>query len=111
LKNEFENLYASLFLHADKYIEIIKTIATKRKGLTREEIAAKVSTKNGGTLTKILQDLELSDFIIKYQPFGKKERNSLYQLTDFFSLFYLSFINKKNVGKDDWIQAARYAFI
>jgi AAA+ ATPase superfamily predicted ATPase len=104
LKNEFENLYASLFLHADKYIEIIKTIATKRKGLTREEIAAKVSTKNGGTLTKILQDLELSDFIIKYQPFGKKERNSLYQLTDFFSLFYLSFINKKNVGKDDWIQ-------
>ena len=103
LQNEFSNLYASLFLHSEKYIEAVKVIASKRKGLTREEIAAKISTKNGGTLTKILQDLELSDFIIKYQPFEKKERNSLYQLTDLFSLFYLAFIDKKKVQKGDWV--------
>jgi DNA-binding MarR family transcriptional regulator len=46
----------------------------------------------GGSVTRILKELEESDFIRKYISYGKKERNSLYQLTDFYSLFYLKFI-------------------
>jgi uncharacterized protein len=103
LFNEFQHLYHSLFSNADRHIEIIKTIATKRKGMTREEIAQKISTSNGGTLTTILNELEMSDFIKQYYPFGKKNRNSLYQLTDLFSLFYLNYIHKKNIAKSSWL--------
>lgn len=105
LYNEFHHLYASLFKNANKYIEIIQALASKNKGLTREEIVKNVSTANGGTLTKILNDLEHSHFIRKYVPFGKKYRNSLYQLTDFYSLFYFKFIHKTNIKSGDWIQA------
>lgn len=105
LQNEFQHLYASLFKNADKYIEIIHALASKNKGLTREEIVKKVSTTNGGTLTKILNDLEHSHFIRKYVPFGKKYRNSLYQLSDFYSLFYFKFIHNTKTKSGDWIQA------
>ena len=73
--------------------------------MTREEIVQKVSTANGGTLTKILRDLEHSHFIRKYVPFGKKYRNSLYQLTDFYSLFYFKFIHKQSTKTGDWVQS------
>jgi AAA+ ATPase superfamily predicted ATPase len=105
LHKEFQHLYASLFSNADKYVEVISALATKKQGLSREEILKKVSTSNGGTFSKILEDLELSDFIKRYTPFGKKLRDSLYQLTDFYSLFYYSFIHEKNVTSGDWLSA------
>jgi len=40
-------------------------------------------------MTQILEELEESTFIRSYQPFGKKERFTLYQLIDPYSLFYL----------------------
>ncbi|MCE2961701.1 MAG: AAA family ATPase [Chitinophagales bacterium] len=103
LYNEFHHLYTSLFSNAERHIEIIKAIAAKRKGLTREEITKKISISNGGTLSKIIDELEMSDFIKQYYPYGKKSRTSLYQLTDLFSLFYLNYIHKKNISKGSWL--------
>lgn len=103
LYREFQHLYASLFSNPEKYVEVIAALATKKQGLNREEILKKTSTSNGGTFTKILEDLELSDFIKRYTPFGKKIRDSLYQLTDFYSLFYYNFIHGKNVQSGDWL--------
>mgnify|MGYP001600553134 CR=1 FL=1 len=37
----------------------------------------------------MLKELEESHFIRKYAPFNKKEKMSLYQLCDPYSLFYL----------------------
>lgn len=105
LYNEYFNLYGALFGREDKYLEVIKAIASKNKGLTRGEIVEKVSLESGGTLSKILEDLELSDFIRVYVPFGRKQRNSLYQLTDFYSLFYQKFISGQNVETGDWLNA------
>lgn len=92
LKNEFYNLFRSLFNNSENHIKIIETLATKSRGLNREELIKLSKLPNAGSTTRILNELEESGFIRKYIPFGKKIRNSLYQLSDFFSLFYLKFM-------------------
>jgi hypothetical protein len=72
----------------------VEALSKKGKGLTRDEIAKQTKMSNGGGLTKVLQDLEYCDFIRKYHSFGKKTRNTLYQLTDSYTLFYFKFIQK-----------------
>ncbi len=103
LHDEFKHLYASLFRNEEKYIDVIKALATKTKGLTRDEIVSATKATNGGSLTRMLADLELSDFIVKYNGYGKNIRDTIYQLTDFFSLFYFRFIANKNIKEGDWI--------
>ena len=41
LAKEFNNLYKSLFKNSSKHITIIKALAKKRKGLTRQEITTR----------------------------------------------------------------------
>lgn len=106
LKNEFSNLYASLFKHAEHYEAVVKALSKKSKGLTRDEIINTSKIQNGGGTSKILSDLEESGFIRKYTPFGKQYRESLYQLVDFYTLFYFNFIQaKKNTSTNFWINA------
>ena len=99
LKNEFQNLYAALFRNSGDYVKTVEALSKKGKGLTRNEISKQTKISNGGGLTKVLQDLEYCDFIRKYHSFGKKTRNTLYQLTDSYTLFYFKFI-QKNKHKD-----------
>jgi hypothetical protein len=99
LRQEFTKLYASLFVHSDRYIKIIEALGKKRKGLTREEIIAISDLSDGGTLSKMLEELELCGFIRSYNAFEKRTKERLYQLIDFYSLFYLNFI--KNNNKSD----------
>jgi uncharacterized protein len=104
LRNEFQKLYASLFKKADKHIAIIEALAQKAKGLERDELLKTAKLSNGGTSTDILRELEESSFIRKYNTFGKTKNNSIYQLTDFYSLFYLKFIKKTSLFDDNfWI--------
>lgn len=105
LFDEYKNLYSSLFENADKHISIIEALAKKKQGLTRDEIAKLSGIKTGGTLTKILEDLELSDFIRTYFPFGKNKRNTIYQLTDAYSLFYHNFLNSKKSETGSWLNS------
>lgn len=100
LKTEFNNLYASLFRNAQKHIAIVKALSKKAKGLTRDEILTLAKIPNGGTATKVLEELEACGFIRKYTPFDRKFRDSLYQLVDFYTLFYYQFIEKAQ-NKDD----------
>lgn len=92
LKNEFQNLYASLFKNADNHIAVTEGLSKKLKGLTRDEIITLSKLPNGGGITKVLDELEESGFIRKYQPFNNKIKNSVYQLADFYTLFYYRFI-------------------
>ncbi|MDZ7900299.1 MAG: ATP-binding protein [Arcicella sp.] len=104
LRNEFQKLYASLFKKPNKHIAIIEALAQKTKGLERDELLKTSKLSNGGTTTAILRELEESSFIRKYNTFGKSKNNAIYQLTDFYSLFYLKFIKKTSVFDDDfWI--------
>ncbi|MGJ7030974.1 AAA family ATPase [Niabella hirudinis] len=102
LVTEFDDLYRSLFNKAEKHILIIEALSKKAKGLTRDEIIVITKLPNAGSTTRILKELEESGFIRKYYSFGKKERNSLYQLSDFYSLFYLRFIVNRR-DENNWI--------
>ena len=104
LRNEFYNLYRSLFKKEERHISVIESLAKKAKGLSRKELAKQSKMKNGGTFSKILEELEQCGFIKKYVPFGKKKRGSLYQLTDPYSFFYLKFIkDSKAEGAGAWL--------
>lgn len=85
-------------------MSIVNTLAKKAKGLTREELIKGTSLANAGSTTRILVELEESGFIRKYIPFGKNNRESLYQLTDFHTLFYLNFIKNTTLhDKNNWV--------
>ena len=92
LRKEFDRLFASLFDNAEKYVEIIRALASKRMGMTRDAIIAETKFNNGGSLTTILSELSESGFINRYPGYGKRKQLSLYRLTDPYSLFYLTFI-------------------
>ena len=96
LRGEFDNLYRSLFNKAEKHIDVIRALSRKNKGMTREELLEQSKLPNGGGTTRILQELEESGFIRKYDSFGKKEKQNLYQLSDFYSFFYLKWVKESN---------------
>jgi AAA+ ATPase superfamily predicted ATPase len=100
LKNEFQNLYASLFKKAENHIKIVEALSSKAKGLTRDEILTITKLPNGGSMNRLLKELELSGFIRRYRNYGKKIRQSLYQLVDFYTLFYFNFL-KNNTFNDE----------
>ncbi len=104
LYHEFDNLYKALFSNFEKHIAVIRALATKWVGLTRAEIIEKSKLNTGGAVSTILEELEASDFIQSYMPYGKKQRESLYRLTDEYSLFYLHFIEPNKNIKDFWIK-------
>lgn len=102
LKGEFRSLYSSLFLHSEEYISIIKVLAEKKIGFTRDEIIAALSVSDGGGVTRKLTELEQCGFIRKYKALGRV--SYLYQLADFFSLFYFTFLEKgDNYDSETWM--------
>ena len=103
LKSEFNTVFKSLFTHGEKHEIIIESIALKNKGLTREEIIKNTKLPNGGSLTRMLKELEESGFIRSYAPLGKKTKNTLYQLIDFYSGFYLKFIKPNQKQEVNWL--------
>jgi len=109
LVNEFENLYNSLFVNARQHINIIKALASKNKGLSRAEILQATKLADGGSFSKLLSELEQSDFIASYMPFDKLKKETIYRLTDEYSLFYLKFMrSKKNVNWQQLSATATY---
>ena len=103
LRAEFKKLYASLFKKSEKHIAIVEALARKAKGMERSELLDAARLPNGGNSTIILNELEESNFIRKYKTFGKRKNKALYQLSDFYSLFYLRFIkNNSPYDEDFW---------
>ena len=105
LRDEFANLYRSLFKNADAYMRVVEALAKKGSGMTRCELTGADGISDGGTLTRILRDLTLSGFVREYTSFGKKKKDSLYQLVDFFSLFDIRFRSKRAEHSSDfWLR-------
>ncbi len=104
LSIEFERLYSSLFRRPEPYLGIIASLSGKKAGLNREEIARATKIGQGGKLTKYLQELEQCDFIRKYTAFGKKKKETVYQLIDSFTLFYYHFMKDGATDPEYWIK-------
>lgn len=106
LRTEFDNLFSSLFSNWERHVSIVNALAKKAMGLTRDEILVAAGIPNAGSSTRLLTELEESGFIRKYIPFSRKSRNSLYQLVDFYSLFYLRFIKDTQLtDTNHWVSS------
>lgn len=66
MRSEFDELYNALFSNADLYISVVKALAAHHDGMSREEISKTIGI-TGGTLTRVLTNLERCDFISRNQ--------------------------------------------
>lgn len=101
LRTEFDELYSALFSNTEKYTTIVKMLNSKREGMTREEIETATGIDKS-MLSIVLQNLERSDFIIRYSQFGNKSKGSIYRLVDFYTLFYYRFVDGFNAQDEEW---------
>ncbi|MDR1797088.1 MAG: ATP-binding protein [Clostridiales Family XIII bacterium] len=92
LRGEYRSLFATLFRDSENHHRIVRALASKAAGLTREEIVKASGVANNGHLTEALEDLALCGFVRKYQAFGKRGKGAVYQLSDPYTLFYHRFI-------------------
>lgn len=97
LRDEFDRLYTSLFDKAEQHILIVKALASKWKGLSRNELVKATGISNGGGLSRMLEELEKSAFIKTLEPYTNKKKGIVYRLTDNFSLFHLKFISQRKL--------------
>ena len=107
LRSEFQLLYASLFEHADRHIQLVRLLSAKHQGYTRKEIVAKSEVSNGGGLTRILEELTLSGFIESDIPFTSSSRATRYRLIDEYSAFYLKFVEPARQSRIDYINLSQ----
>ena len=103
LREEYTKIFYSIFKSPQKHLQVIKVLAQKRKGLSRDEVSEFSGISNGGGLTTVLEELEQCGFIFINDNFSTNIKNKLYQLSDFYTLFYLHFVkNKKGTNSDYW---------
>ena len=100
LWDEFDHLYSTLFKKADTYIAVVEALSRKRMGMTRKEIVKETGVSDNGAFGKIIKSLVDNEFIRPYNFFGNKKRDTIYQLADFYTMFYFSYI-KDNYGRDE----------
>ena len=100
LKDEFSELYASLFNRPEKYISIIEALGRKKVGMTRPEIVAESKIPYNGNISVMLDDLENCGFIRKYTCIGRKTKDAIFQLIDQFTLFYFKFMKNNPVNDE-----------
>jgi len=93
LRGEFESMLGSLFRKGEEHVKIIRALATVGIGLNRSELIKRAKASDGELFCKCLRALEECGFVRKYTAFGKMRRDSLYQLVDCFSLFYLRWVD------------------
>lgn len=102
LKNEFSNLYASLFKNSHGHETIVKALATKNKGLTRNEIVQATGIKSGGGLSGLLEELIQCGFVKQLFPIQKTKDDALFRLVDEYTLFYFKFL-QNNKSNSSWL--------
>ena len=100
LWDEFDHLYQTLFTNSGQYVKIVEALSKKRMGLTRSEIAGQTKIPANGALSKMLNNLIASGFVRKSAFYGRKSKETLYQLSDYYTMFYFRFL-KGGFGKDE----------
>lgn len=107
LWDEYDHLYATLFSNSEAYKKIVEALSQKRSGLTRNEIIERTKLPRNGAMSKMLENLSDSGFIRISAFYGKKSKDALYQLSDYYTAFYLHFIrNHHGVDEAFWSNGA-----
>ena len=98
LRDEFTNIFASLFDDTSQYLDIIKTISQHRNGISKNDLVKICNLSSGGRASGRLKDLEEAGFITSFIPYGHKERGIYYKIIDEYTLFYFHWIDPNKTG-------------
>lgn len=93
LRYEYTQLYDSLFHNPDNYLKVVNALGQSPSGMRRDDLIKKLKIADNGNFSRILEDLEHSGLITRYNSYGQKY-NGIYRLMDNFSLFYLKFMQE-----------------
>ncbi len=103
LMSEFNEVFTSLFSNSKTHEKIVRELSKIKKGVTRTKLLELCGFGSGGVFSKTLDELIKSGFVSLYTPFGKKKKDSLFRLSDEYSLFYLKFIEpNQGQGSGTW---------
>lgn len=102
IDQEFREVYTGLYATYERYIDIVKVLGTRFYGMTRKELLDATGLEGGGTFSKILENLQECGIVRQYPRYGKERVEKVYQLKDFFSLFYLHFIYNRKADAGYW---------
>ena len=109
LQDELPRLFASLYADAETYEQIVRALARRRGGLSRNEIIDATGLTSGGRLAKRLSALEEAGFITRLTPYGHQNKDTAHRLIDEYVWFYLKWIEKAprgvlaHGGADYWL--------
>jgi uncharacterized protein len=106
LKTEFNELFKSLFGDTPIYKSVVQVLAEHQDGLSRNQLIKELKLTSGGHLTSTLTEIEQCGFISERIPFGKKNKDKKYKLSDPYVLFYHRFV-KGNNNKSKWAQISK----
>lgn len=104
MRREYKRLFSTLYKNPSGYMRIIETLAGSRRGMTRTEIAEVLQVPNNGHLGDKLDDLAECELIRRMAVREKKikKTDAIYTLSDFFCIFYLTFVARAQVEQDYW---------
>lgn len=104
LRREYKRLYATLFKSPESYMTIVNALAKVKAGMTRDELRKALGQDSSGSLSGKLEDLVNCDIIRRYHIHNKttKKNSAIYQLIDFYSLFYLTFASRAEAETGYW---------
>lgn len=104
MRREFKRLFATLYNRPEGYIEIVKKLCESKQGATRQELAESLKVSNNAFLGKKLDDLVHCDLLRKIPVREKKIKKNdfVFQLADFFCIFWLTFIQKAELENNYW---------
>jgi hypothetical protein len=87
LRGELDEVFASLFDHADSHRRMVEVLARQRGGMAMNDALDAAHMASGGGATRLITALDEAGFISSHAPFGRSSRNRLLRVTDPFSLF------------------------
>jgi uncharacterized protein len=105
---EYEKIFISNLAANKNYKKIVEFLS-KRRFAVRSDLVRHLKTSSGGTLTALLQDLEMCGFIKHYTPFYLDPNGKLarYCIQDPYLQFYFKFISplKSKIEQGDYNKA------
>ena len=104
LRREYRRLYTTLFRSPESYMTIVQALARVKAGLTRCQLQQLLGKESSGSLSAKLEDLVNCDIVGKRLVRNKtiNRTSAIYQLMDFYSLFYLTFVPRAEAETRYW---------
>ena len=103
LKEEFDQLFSSVFSNPDTMKAIVLALSQKNRGLTRKELLQETGITDSGEFSRHLNALLSGRFIMKYCSYGTGKREEMFKLIDPFCIFTIRFVRGNENRRLQWV--------